>query len=80
MNGETGVLKTIDEPFHILQKLDNNKFLAFNKRQKVFEVQFPDYNEIEFKMAISERKVDKIKEVLSKIGESKKKILIKHLV
>jgi hypothetical protein len=44
MNGETGVLKTIDEPFHILQKLDNNKFLAFNKRQKVFEVQFPDYN------------------------------------
>ncbi len=31
-------------------------------------------------MAISERKVDKIKEVLSKIGESKKKILIKHLV
>jgi hypothetical protein len=46
MNGETGVLKTLDEPFHILKKLENNKFLSFNKRQKVFEFQLPDYTEI----------------------------------
>lgn len=31
-------------------------------------------------MAISERKIDKIKLILAKIGETKKKVLIKHLV
>ena len=31
-------------------------------------------------MAISERKVDKIKLMLARIGESRKKILIKYLV
>lgn len=30
MNGETGVMKTIDEPMHLIKKLDGNKFLAFN--------------------------------------------------
>ncbi len=80
MNGETGVLKTIDEPFHLLQKLEGNKFLVFNKSKKVFEYQFPDYTEIQFRMAVCEKKVDQIKLMLSKVGESKKKILIKHLV
>lgn len=46
MNGETGVLKTIDEPFHILKKIEGTKFLAFNKTKKIFEIQFPDYTEI----------------------------------
>lgn len=31
-------------------------------------------------MAINDRKIDKIKSILSKVGGSKKKILIKHLV
>lgn len=44
MNGETGVLKTLEEPFHILQKMEGNKFLAFSKKNKVFEIKFPDYN------------------------------------
>ena len=30
MNGETGVLKTLEEPLHLVRKLDDKKFLAFN--------------------------------------------------
>ena len=68
MSGETGVLKTLEEPFHILQKVEGSKFLAFSKKHKVFEIKFPDYNEIHLKMAINDRDVDKIKMLLSKIG------------
>ena len=32
MNGETGVLKTIEEPLYLLRKLPNNKFVAFSER------------------------------------------------
>lgn len=46
MNGETGVMKTIEEPLHLLMKLQGNKFLVFNERKKIFEVEFPDYKEI----------------------------------
>lgn len=30
MNGETGLLKTLDEPMHLVKKLKDTRFLAFN--------------------------------------------------
>jgi coatomer protein complex subunit alpha (xenin) len=30
MNGETGLLKTLEKPIHLLKKCADNKFLAFN--------------------------------------------------
>ena len=38
MNGETGVLKTLEEPMHLVKKIDDKKFLAFNETKKIFEV------------------------------------------
>lgn len=35
-NGETGVLKTLDQPLHLVRKLADRKFLAFNATRKVF--------------------------------------------
>lgn len=43
MNGETGVLKTIEKLIHILAKLEGNKFLTFEQKQKVTQIQFPEY-------------------------------------
>ena len=80
MNGETGVMKTIEEPLHLLLKLKGNKFLAFNERQKIFELQFPDYKEIQFKMALNDRDFERVKSILNSMGNTKKKILIKYLV
>lgn len=37
-NGETGVLKTLDQPLHLVSKLADRKFLAFNATRKVFEI------------------------------------------
>lgn len=36
LNGETGVLKTLEEPMHLVRKLAERKFLAFNETRKVF--------------------------------------------
>jgi len=30
LNGETGVMKNIDEPMHLVRKMGDRKFLAFN--------------------------------------------------
>lgn len=38
MNGETGVLRTIEQPLHLVKKLKERKFLAFNESKKVFEI------------------------------------------
>lgn len=46
MNGETGLLKTLDEPLHLVKKLSDKKFFAFNENKKLFEVECPDYAEI----------------------------------
>ena len=41
INGETGLLKTLEEPMHLVKKLDKQRFLVFNETQKVFEVECP---------------------------------------
>jgi len=30
MNGETGLLKTLNEPMHLVKKIKDTRFLAFN--------------------------------------------------
>jgi coatomer subunit alpha len=55
INGETGVLKTLDQPLHLVRKLAERKFLAFNATKKVFEVECPEYLDIEFKLAVQEK-------------------------
>jgi coatomer protein complex subunit alpha (xenin) len=55
INGETGVLKTLEQPLHLVRKLAERKFLAFNVPKKVFEVECPEYLDIEFKLAVHEK-------------------------
>ncbi len=52
LNGETGVLKTLEQPLHLVRKLADRRFLAFNATKKVFEVECPEYDDIEFKLAV----------------------------
>ena len=80
MNGENGVIKTIEQPLHLLKKLPNNKFLAFSERKKVFEIDCNQYKEVQFKLALNEKNWDKVKETLQALVGSEKKILIKYLV
>lgn len=70
MNGETGVLRTIEEPLHLIKKIPNNKFLAFNERKKIFEIECHQYHEVEFKLALNEKNWDKVKEILKIIAGS----------
>lgn len=46
LNGETGVLKTLDKPLHLVKKLSDRKFLAFNETKKIFQVECPEYEDI----------------------------------
>lgn len=80
MNGETGVLQTLEQPLHLLLKQKGNKFLAFNETKKIFEIEFPDYKEIELKMALNDHNFEKVKAILATMSDSKKKIIIKYLV
>ena len=36
MNGETGLLRTLEKSFHLLKKISDNKLLAFNDEDKIF--------------------------------------------
>lgn len=80
MNGETGVLKTLDEPMHLVKKLDATKFLAFNETKKVFEVECPEYLDIEFKLAVQNKEWKRVEDMVKhKLGKQKKN-LVAYLV
>lgn len=80
MDGQTGIIKTIDKPLHFLQKLADDKYIIFNEKDKVSEIAFPDFVDLEFKIAISENDVKKIRSLVEKIKGTKKKFFIKELV
>lgn len=56
--------------------MSDQKFLAFNETKKIFEVECPEYQDIEFKLAV-ERKdwpgVDAM--VKNKLGKQKKNLV-----
>ena len=37
---------------HLVKKVDDKKFIAFNETKKIFEVECPEYHDIEFKLAV----------------------------
>jgi hypothetical protein len=74
------VLKTLDQPLHLVRKLADRKFLAFNATKKVFEIECPEYLDIEFKLAVHEKEWNKVDEMVkNKLGK-KKKNLVGYLV
>ena len=80
LNGETGVLKNIDEPMHLVRKMGDRKFLAFNETKKIFEVECPEYLDIEFKLAVQEKDWKAVDEMVgSRLGKQKKN-LVSYLV
>lgn len=38
MNGETGLLKTLEKSIHLLKKISDNKLLAFDSEDKIIEI------------------------------------------
>jgi coatomer subunit alpha len=80
LNGETGVLRTLEQPLHLVRKLADRRFLAFNATRKVFEVECPEYEDIEFKLAVQGKEWGRVKEMVqSRLGK-KKKNLVGYLV
>jgi hypothetical protein len=74
------VLKTLDQPLHLVRKLADRKFLAFNATRKVFEIECPEYDDIEFKLAVQEKQWPRVQEMVkTKLGK-KKKNLVGYLV
>jgi hypothetical protein len=74
------VLKTLDQPLHLVRKLADRKFLAFNATRKVFEMECPEYEDIEFKLAVQEKDWPRVQEMVkTKLGK-KKKNLVGYLV
>ena len=80
INGETGVLKTLDRPLNLVKKLGNRKYLVFNETQKIFELECPEYLDIEFKLAVQEKEWTKVEEMIKKKDDVQKKNLIGYLV
>lgn len=79
-NGETGVLKTLEQPLHLVRKLTDRKFLAFNVTKKVFEVEYPDYQDIQFKLAVLNKEWAQVDDMVkTKLGKQKKS-LVSYLV
>lgn len=59
-----------------MRKLADRRFLAFNATRKVFEVECPEYEDIEFKLAVQEKEWSKVQEMVrGKLGKKKKNLL-----
>ena len=78
MNGENGILKTIEEPLHLLKKIDSCKFLAFSESNKVFEEEHQTMSQIQFKLAVGEKDWEKVRSILKKAGQNRS--LLAYLV
>lgn len=74
------MIKTLEEPLRLIKKLPNNKFLVFHEKEKLIEIEFPEYQDIEFKIAICNKEWDKVKKIIKSVTEENKKILIKYLI
>jgi hypothetical protein len=46
MNGETGILKSIEEPLHLIKKTGTHEYLAFSQLKRVFKISCPKYDEL----------------------------------
>jgi coatomer protein complex subunit alpha (xenin) len=55
LSGETGILKSIEEPLHLVKKISNYKYLAFSEKNKVFEIECHKFDELEFKIALLDK-------------------------
>ena len=80
MSGENGVLKTLDQPLHLVRMLAERRFLAFNTTKKVFEVECPDYLDVEFKLAVYEKQLTKVEDMVKNRLGKKKKNLVAYLI
>jgi hypothetical protein len=54
-------LRTIDEPLHLIKKIGDQKFLAFEPTKKLINIECPEYHEIEFKLAVNDHDWAKVK-------------------
>lgn len=79
LNGETGILKCIEEPLHLVKKIANYKYLAFSEKNKVFEVECHRFDELEFKLALLEKDWENIHRLIKEMPR-KGKALIGYLI
>jgi len=79
MNGETGILKCIEEPLHLVKKIANYKYLAFSEKNKIFEVECRKFDELDFKMALLEKDWGNVHRLIKEMPR-KGKALIGYLI
>ena len=60
--------------------MSDRKFLAFNETKKIFEVECPEYLDIEFKLAVQAREWKSVDEMVKNRLGKQKKNLVSYLV
>jgi hypothetical protein len=61
---------------HLVRKLSETKFLAFNESKKYFEVDCLDYLDIDFKLAVQAKEWKQVEHLVkNKVGKQKKNLM-----